>query len=216
MAITRDSAKKLFQLANEKIKDFGENVLPPGQYDVVLDVSKMIKTTAKKDMIVQEYLVVDGELTGKRHATFTDIEHEVGLSILFGQWRKLGFDTNAIGSMEDLAEHCTAITNAKYRMMIRVSLNAKNPQFTNLAITGLIETGEAAQPDVEAAESPAAEEVPDEAVQLEVGSKITYSIDGKMKKGTIVAVIDENTVKVSDALTKKASEVAISDIVEVG
>lgn len=229
MAISKDKVKSLFQTANERVQDFGDKQLPVGNYEVVQDECKLITKKDSDDMfVIQEYTVLEGELAGKKHSVISRVDHEVSMSVLFGMWRKIGYDTTAIDSLDTLGEYCDAIKGRAPRMVLRISQNAKNPQFVNTAITTVIEdTPEEAEAESAPASTPAPaqaeaekeaqeDSIPEEPVALQVGMSVVFSLAGKMKRGSITSIEGEDSVIVQETLTKKSVTIPVSSIVELG
>jgi hypothetical protein len=224
MALTKEQAKSLFKKANDNVQDDSEK-LPPGKYYVKLTECKKITTQDDKEMIIHEFEVLEGDYTGKKHALFTNIEHEVSLSIMFGYWRKFGYDTTAIDTLEDLLEHVDDINSNGYLLNITVAVNKKDTRYSNTYIDSLVEeeTGsdEAEEPTQEQAQSPE-DSIPedpeieeDEPQDLSPGDEVFYMLKGEKLKGKIVKIDYDNeilTVKDSEGKDKPIPLANVSEL----
>ena len=226
--MNREESKKLFATANTQVREGGFEELPPDTYYGTLTECKLDKDKKQQDRVVMIIEVTEGEYKGRKQWVFSNLTNTTAVSILFGQWRKLGYDTTGIESLEDIAEHCQAITAAQYGVEFRVW---KKGEYTNAGINAVVETVAADAP----AEEPAAaaeEEVPEqpaeepvaeeegapegeeeEGATIEVGMKVTVSIKGQKVSGEVTAVDSaSNTIEVKSLKTKKVYKCPLDNV----
>lgn len=219
MALSKDKIKSVFQKANSSVKEMGQPI-PPAKYFMKLISCKCGQSKKGAEMVTTTWEVLEGEYTGRKHFIYNMIDNEVSMSIMFGHWRSLGYDTTEIDSMEDLQQYCDAISSGNHHAYVRIAQNTKNADFVNTYIDQVVVQEEEEEAEPVATEPEEVPEEPesdddgddDEEAEIDVGSKIKYSSKGKILTGEVKELHpDEGFVVLANGKTK----VLLSSITEV-
>jgi len=233
-------AKKLFGKAQENLKaGGGGSDIDDGRYKarIISAEGPVESKSSSKIQAIIRFKILDGEFKDTEVAKFSNLEHEVGQSILMRELGILGYEVEDFDDYEATLE---AIDKDKPSVRIRVS--TKN-EFQNISIDKLLEEEEEGEPeepeepeaetvpeDVEPEpeedpeEDPEVEPEPEEApevepeaeeeeggIELEEGSEVAFTSKGKKLHGPILEIVDEETVRVK-ANDKKTYKLNVSKL----
>lgn len=182
--------------------------------------------TSGRLQAVLSYKILDGEFKGESIKSFPNLENEVGLSILIRDLNKLGYEVEDFDDIEQALEELneeapnvriTVKTKNEFQnVSIDKLLDKDDVEEEEEDDDDSDSDGEAEPEEEEEAESEAEEEEEEEVeeepeeepeveeeveeeeeeLELEEGSSVGIKIKGEKMNGTILEIVDEETVRV--------------------
>ena len=146
--MNKNESKSIFQQANAEADKFGTD-LPADNYYMRIDGAEITVSKAGNKMVVMTYEVMEGECQGKKHKTFSVLDNKTAVSMLFQTWRKLGYDTAAIDTVDDIQEYCDALAASNLHLEVTItSKMVRGKEYTNTKINAVVQPeGEVATPE---------------------------------------------------------------------
>lgn len=235
--------KALFGAAQEKAKDNDKFAkAPAGRYNVHLLECELHESKSGKLSVKHGWKVLDGELEGRMIYDYRGIEHEVGLSMLMGEWAKLGIDASDIVDFDAIEAIAKDIQEASYVCILKITPNKSNPDFQNFYIEEVLEGGyeadeeeeeekpakpskkeekpkadatkKKAKPEPEPEEEEESEEEEEDGEELEIGSKVEFKHGKKTLVGEVTEY-DEDTGDVTVDVKGKTYEINVENIEKI-
>ncbi len=135
--------------------------VPNGTYifrlkDIVYGINKK-----QNPMVTEVWTVMTGDQKGKDHKLFTNVVtdkgfNEMGVKILMGRWKAMGYDVASISEEEDFKKACKDVAGDHPMVQASIYDNAAKPQFKNFRIDALVDSASTpAAPEAGTEEEPA-------------------------------------------------------------
>lgn len=211
--MTKEDVQAMFASAKEKAASNGEfEKIENGTHSLFLKDCVLHEAKSGKLFVKNTWEVLDGEQEGKTFLEFKGCDNEVGLSILFQEWGKLGVDFSDFVDFDSLEAICSEVADTGFVVRMQVTPNRNNPDYQNWRIIDLLETGygvaAAPTPPAKAKEAPKEKPVPVEKVEeseededsqeatLEVGAKVSVKKGRKTFEAEVIELYPEDEVLV--------------------
>lgn len=205
--MTKEDVQAMFASAKEKAASNGEfEKIENGTHSLFLKDCVLHEAKSGKLFVKNTWEVLDGEQEGKTFLEFKGCDNEVGLSILFQEWGKLGVDFSDFVDFDSLEAICSDVADTGFVVRMQVTPNRNNPDYQNWRIIDLLETGYGVAatptPTVKAKEAPKKEPEPtvveedSKEATLEIGSKVSVKKGRKTFEAEVIELYPEDEVLV--------------------
>lgn len=168
--------------------------LPLDTYNMKLTQAFVNKSKGQRNQTNFDWEVVEGELAGKTHRSFDNLDHPVGLKIFVQNMEMLGFDASTCETEEEIdvlvkkiaaMEPICTITIFEKQSKGKTYINTKLVEFLGFAKEGT----EAPASEATPAPAPAEPEAP----VIEVGSKLKYKAGDQIITGEVKEINYEDS-----------------------
>lgn len=183
-----ESLKKNKELAKEGGGSY-EN-LPCDTYNVKLIAAFVNKSKGGRNQTNFDWEVVEGDLTGKGHRAFHNLDHDVGQQIYSQDMEKMGYDAaEGVETLQDVDKMIKKL--ASQQPICTITIYEKKG-FRNTKIVEFLGFNEDTLPAAVVPDAPATPagvvQTEPEAGGIEIGAKLLYKVGDKQISGVVKSI----------------------------
>lgn len=157
--------------------------LPLGTYTVTLTQAFVNVSKGGRNQTNFDWVVAEGELMGKTHRSYHNLDHDIGLKIFVQDVTTLGFTAD----FDSLEEADALVRNISSRKPICSITLTKKKDFINTKINELLGFSEDA-PEASSSKPAPAPTAPQKEAVIEVGAKLKYKANGAIVSGDVKSI----------------------------